>query len=84
MPHSLTVLERQSPDKLQDDFRRDVLYGLGASPKRIPSRHFYDATGSRIFKEIMDMPDYYLTDCEREILQKHSGEIVRGPTLSHD
>ena len=76
MANSLTVLERQSPEKLRNDFRQDVLHGLSANPKRIPSRHFYDAVGSRIFQEIMDMPEYYLTDCEREILQKHSPEIV--------
>ena len=42
--------------------------GLSQKPKRLPSWLFYDKTGDKIFQSIMDMPEYYLTRCEYEIL----------------
>jgi len=37
--------------------------------------YFYDDKGSRIFQDIMNMPEYYLTDSEFEILQRQSAQI---------
>jgi dimethylhistidine N-methyltransferase len=56
-------------------FTLDVEKGLTASPKRLFSKYFYDDNGSRIFQEIMDMPDYYLTNVELEILSLQAAEI---------
>lgn len=55
------------------DLAIDVLEGLTASPKYLNSKYFYDTQGSRIFQKIMNMPEYYLTNCEEEIFlkQKH-------------
>lgn len=39
--------------------------------------YFYDDMGSRIFQEIMDMPEYYLTNSEYEILEMQSEAIYR-------
>ncbi len=39
--------------------------------------YFYDDNGSRIFQEIMDMPEYYLTNSEFEILQFQSEAIYK-------
>jgi len=57
-------------------FRRDVLAGLSARPRSLPSLYFYDAWGSRLFQRIMALPEYYPTRCEREILERHSGRIA--------
>src|SRR5215510_870096 len=54
----------------------EVLEGLSASPKRLPPKLFYDARGSRLFEQITDLPEYYLTRTERAIFQKYAGEIV--------
>lgn len=43
--------------------------------------YFYDDEGSRIFQEIMAMPEYYLTDCEMEILREQSAEIIEATGL---
>jgi L-histidine Nalpha-methyltransferase len=59
-----------------DLFLRDVLAGLGSQPKSLPSRYFYDPRGSRIFQWITNLPDYYLTGAEREILEQHREEIA--------
>ncbi len=56
-------------------FGKDVMYGLSQHPKSISSMYFYDAEGDRIFQQIMKMPEYYLTNCEYEILSQQRKEI---------
>jgi len=54
----------------------EVRAGLTQTPKRLSSRFFYDAEGSRIFQEIMHAPEYYLTRSEYEILDTHKSDLV--------
>lgn len=63
-------------DSETDRFRKDVLAGLEANPRRLPSVWFYDAQGSRLFERIMDLDAYYLTRCEREILERDGERIA--------
>lgn len=56
-------------------FLAEVNAGLSASPKYLSSKYFYDDLGSRIFQQIMEMPEYYLTNCEFEILSRQAGAI---------
>jgi len=58
-------------------FESDTLTGLSADPKYLSSKYFYDARGSKIFAQIMRMPEYYLTDCELEIFQNHKQQIAQ-------
>jgi len=53
----------------------EILEGLRASHKQISSKYFYDDEGSRIFQQIMDMPEYYLTNSEAEIFELHKNKI---------
>lgn len=53
----------------------DVGLGLSSSPKFLKSKYFYDARGSRIFQDIMHMPEYYLTDCEEEIFSNQKQQL---------
>jgi len=57
------------------EFAKETLEGLSASSKYLSSKYFYDAKGSRIFQDIMQMPEYYLTDCELEIFRTRKQEI---------
>ncbi len=66
--------EYQSP---QDELALVVLEGLSKKPKGLPSRYFYDDEGSRLFQKIMNLPEYYPTDCEMEILKHKSSHIVK-------
>lgn len=59
------------------EFETDVLDGLGATPKHIPAKYFYDATGSMLFERITELPEYYPTRCEMRILQSQSAEIAK-------
>ena len=58
-----------------NQFAADVLDGLSSSPKTLSSKYFYDDEGSRLFQEIMRLPEYYLTGCEMEIFVGQTEEI---------
>ncbi|MGE3610677.1 MAG: L-histidine N(alpha)-methyltransferase [Bacteriovoracaceae bacterium] len=49
-------------------FLEDVQRGLSKNPKTIPSKYFYDQRGSELFERITKLEEYYLTECEREII----------------
>jgi L-histidine N-alpha-methyltransferase len=55
----------------------DVLDGLTRPFKELPPKHFYDARGSKLFDQICELPEYYPTRTERQILEQHAPEIVR-------
>ena len=55
----------------------DVLDGLTRPFKEIPAKHFYDARGSELFERICELPEYYPTRAEREILTVRADTIVR-------
>jgi L-histidine N-alpha-methyltransferase len=57
--------------------RHDVQIGLGADPKWLPPKWFYDARGSELFEEITRLPEYYPTRTERAILAERAAEIAR-------
>jgi uncharacterized SAM-dependent methyltransferase len=59
-----------------DHFAEDVKQGLLAKPKKIPPKYFYDDRGSYLFEQICELPEYYLTRAEREILEMYSPEIM--------
>ncbi len=63
--------------KWQKKLLSDVLKGLSATPKRLPSKYFYDDEGSRLFQKIMALPEYYLTRAEIEILNHYREEITQ-------
>ena len=65
------------PTKTQlTDFAKDTLKGLSARKKSLHPKYFYDEEGSKIFREIMHMPEYYLTRCEQEIFQQQTPDIA--------
>lgn len=57
-------------------FFKDVLQGLRSSPKHLDSKYFYDAKGDKLFQQIMNCDEYYLTNCEMEILQTQADAIA--------
>ncbi len=57
------------------DFRADVLAGLAAPRKRIPSKYFYDETGSRLFEEICRLEEYYPTRTETALLSANADAL---------
>jgi L-histidine N-alpha-methyltransferase len=54
----------------------EVVSGLTSARKTLPCKLFYDDRGSALFEEITQLPEYYLTRTELEILQDKSHEIA--------
>jgi L-histidine Nalpha-methyltransferase len=54
----------------------DVLDGLTRPFKELPPKHFYDARGSELFERICELPEYYPTRTEKQILQRYARDIV--------
>ena len=59
-----------------DRFAEDVRRGLSARPKFLQPHYFYDALGSALFGAISELPEYYVTRAETEILTSHAREIA--------
>jgi len=74
--HKLTKEHEENPAEVKERFALDVLMGLSTSPKQISSKYFYDDEGSRLFEAIMRLPEYYPTQCEKEILSSHADRLV--------
>lgn len=56
-------------------FLNDVLDGLGASPKHLPCKYFYDARGSILFDRICELDEYYLTRVELGLMEAFAPEM---------
>lgn len=65
----------QLTDNEHQELMQDVLSGLSRHNKQIPSKYFYDASGSELFNQITHHSDYYLTNCELEILRQFKKEL---------
>jgi len=55
----------------------DILHGLHSTPKRLSPTYFYDERGSKLFDEICELPEYYITRTETTILERDAREIAR-------
>ncbi len=83
MTSDVTVDVHLEPDDTARALEADVRAGLGATPKTLPPKWFYDDRGSELFDEITRLPEYYPTRTERSILVEHAGDIAerhRAPT----
>ncbi len=57
-------------------FQRDVLDGLSRSKKALPCKYLYDPAGSALFDQICELPEYYLTRTESQIMEQSAAEIA--------
>jgi len=53
-----------------------VLAGLAAPIPAIPARWLYDRRGSELFEQITELPEYYLTRLDRQLLAQHSPDVA--------
>jgi L-histidine Nalpha-methyltransferase len=54
----------------------EVFIGLNDHPKGLSPWLFYDEAGSRLFEQITELPEYYVTRTEREILARNADQII--------
>jgi L-histidine N-alpha-methyltransferase len=69
------VLHRAAGSSV-NSFADDVRRGLTARPKFLLPHYFYDALGSALFSAICELPEYYVTRAEEEILRSRAPEIA--------
>ena len=76
----MTSLDRRLPSGfMAEALRADARAGLAppaGEPKSLPPKWFYDAQGSALFDKITELPEYYPTRAEREILHARAAEIA--------
>jgi dimethylhistidine N-methyltransferase len=65
------------------DFLSDVIAGLSSEPRTLPCKYFYDERGAALFQKICELPEYYVTRTEIDILDRHRTEIASqvGPNI---
>ena len=65
------------------EFLTDVLAGLSSEPRTLPCKYFYDARGAALFQKICELPEYYITRTEIDILDRHRADIAEqlGPQV---
>jgi len=67
-----SAVEAHVSDRVAAAVRR----GLAAGPKSLPPWLFYDEAGSRLFDQITELPEYYLTRTERGIFLQAADDMV--------
>ena len=80
-PGRVTVLDLEP---VNSDFLAEVLAGLSSSPRTLPCKFFYDERGADLFQKICDLPEYYITRTETELLRRYAPEIAEsiGPNAA--
>jgi dimethylhistidine N-methyltransferase len=58
------------------NLRQEVISGLARTPKTIPPKFFYDKRGSELFDVICELPEYYQTRTEIDILRHCVTDLV--------
>jgi L-histidine Nalpha-methyltransferase len=71
-----SLLRRRAQRDAATVFATDVIAGLGATPKRLAAKYFYDKAGSQLFEQITALPEYYPTRTELAILEAKGREIA--------
>ncbi len=75
MNGSPLVIDRAEQDD-RAEFKDAVLAGLEGTPRAIPAKFLYDARGSALFDAICELPEYYLTRTETDILRRSADDIA--------
>jgi dimethylhistidine N-methyltransferase len=81
-PHPVAgVVVDTAPDRIE--FLDQVVAGLSRYPRTLPCKFFYDARGAQLFQEICELPEYYITRTEVQILRLRGAEIAAtlGPSI---
>jgi len=72
-----TLKKIRAVEFTENPFLSDVLYGLSRKQKSLPSKYFYDDTGSKLFDEICELDEYYLYRTELRMLPKICEELAQ-------
>jgi len=59
-----------------DALTNGVLEGMRKHPRQLSPVWFYDELGSFLFDSICELPEYYLTRTELQIMRQHAGDMA--------
>ncbi|HYF03656.1 MAG TPA: L-histidine N(alpha)-methyltransferase [Patescibacteria group bacterium] len=79
MRQEYEVLQQSDIENITNEaqeFAQDVLLGLSQPCKELSSKYLYDTEGSRLFEKIMELKEYYPTNCELEILKEQTADFA--------
>src|SRR5947208_7117374 len=82
--HPLTAIQPASAvPPATSDLLSDVIAGLSSNPRALPCKYFYDERGAALFQKICELPEYYITRTEIDILDRNRTEIAShlGPNI---
>ncbi len=71
----LPIIHIQSKVKTEN-LEPDILEGLRANPRYLPSVLLWNADGLNLFDKITQSPDYYPSYSEVDILKAHADDIA--------
>jgi dimethylhistidine N-methyltransferase len=80
----LTAIQPASAvPRATSDLLSDVIAGLSSDPRTLPCKYFYDERGAALFQKICELPEYYVTRTEIDILDRYRAEIASqiGPNV---
>jgi L-histidine Nalpha-methyltransferase len=63
-------------DDLARQLRTDARAGLTAVPRTLPPKWFYDATGSKLYEQITELPEYYPFRAEQGLLREQAASVA--------
>ena len=63
--------------KIEKTFAEDVSFSLNQNSKFISPKYFYDKKGSELFEKICELPEYYPTRTEIQILKKIKPDLQK-------
>jgi L-histidine N-alpha-methyltransferase len=70
-------MHKKLAHKLDTQFKQEVYQGLTSYPKLLSSKYIYDKAGDALFQDIMNMPEYYLTNTEFSILEAYKEQLAQ-------
>jgi len=65
-----------TPSDVASELHAEVLHGLNMGVKMLPPKLFYDAVGAALFERITELPEYYLTRAELEVVRTHARDVA--------
>jgi L-histidine N-alpha-methyltransferase len=70
-------MHKKLAHKLDTQFKQEVYQGLTSYPKFLSSKYIYDKAGDALFQDIMNMPEYYITNTEFSILEAYKEQLAQ-------
>ena len=83
MSGDYSIIPQQVSEPASSDLLTDVIGGLSSNPRTLPCKYFYDERGAALFQKICELPEYYITRTEIDILDRNRAEIASqlGPNV---